>query len=59
MAAISWHNHNRALDPGQPLQSFRGFIANLLGQHGFGESSAPVSAANQEVVRILAGIAGL
>jgi hypothetical protein len=35
MAAISWHSHNRGLDPGQPLQSFRGFIANLLGQHGF------------------------
>jgi hypothetical protein len=97
MAAISWHSHQRALDAGQPLQSFRGFIANLLGQHGFtsinaspadvsaakgdtftaiahldlggnryhevvmtgGESSGPVSAANQEVVQILAGIAGL
>ena len=35
MASIFWHNHQRALDPGQPLQSFRGFIANLLGQHGF------------------------
>jgi hypothetical protein len=35
MAAIVWHNHQRALAPGQPLQSFRGFIANLLGQHGF------------------------
>ena len=35
MAAIFWHDHQRALDPGQPLQSFRGFIANLLGQRGF------------------------
>jgi hypothetical protein len=97
MASIFWHEHQRALDPGQPLQSFRGFIANLLGQHGFtsvnagqqdvsagkgdtftsiahldlggnryyemvmtgGESSDAVSAANREVVQILAGIASL
>jgi hypothetical protein len=35
MAAIFWHDRQRALDPGQPLQSFRGFIANLLNEHGF------------------------
>jgi hypothetical protein len=35
MAAIFWHERQRALDPGQPLQSFRGFLANLLSQHGF------------------------
>src|SRR3954470_4138937 len=45
MAAIFWHNHQRALAPGQPLQSFRGFIANLLGQHGF----TSVNAGQQDV----------
>ncbi|HUO71474.1 MAG TPA: hypothetical protein VMU39_11900 [Solirubrobacteraceae bacterium] len=45
MAAILWHNHRRALDPGQPLQSFRGFIANLLGQHGF----TSINAGSQDV----------
>ena len=45
MAAVFWHEHQRALDPGQPLQSFRGFIANLLSQHGF----TSVNAGQQDV----------
>ena len=40
MAAVFWHEHQRALDPGQSLQSFRGFIANLLSQHGFTSANA-------------------
>ena len=57
MAAIFWHNHQRALDAGQPLQSFRGFIANLLGQHGFtsvNASSSDVSAAKGDTFTSIA-----
>ena len=57
MASIFWHNHQRALDPGQPLQSFRGFIANLLGQHGFTSVNAgpqDVSAAKGDTFTSLA-----
>jgi hypothetical protein len=35
MAALYWHFQRRALDPGQPLQSFREFIGNQLRQEGF------------------------
>jgi hypothetical protein len=97
MAAIFWHDHQRGLDPTEALQTFRGFIADLLRQHGFTsvnagpldvsaakgdtftsiahldlgsnryyemvmtgrESTAPVRAANQEVVQILAGMGNL
>jgi hypothetical protein len=45
MAAIFWHPHQRQLDPGQPLQVFRGFIARLLGEHGF----TSVNAGDQDV----------
>jgi hypothetical protein len=45
MASIFWHEHQRGLAPGQPLQSFRGFIANLLSQHGF----TSVNAGQQDV----------
>jgi hypothetical protein len=57
MAAIFWHNHQRGLDPGQPLQSFRGFIANLLGQHGFtsvNAGSGDVSAAKGDTFTSIA-----
>src|SRR5947209_2705262 len=57
MAAIFWDNRQRALDPGQPLQSFRGFIANLLSQHGFtsvNTSSLDVSAAKGDTFTSIA-----
>jgi hypothetical protein len=57
MAAIVWHNHQRGLAPGQPLQSFRGFIANLLGQHGFtsvNAGPADVSAAKGDTFTSIA-----
>jgi hypothetical protein len=57
MAAISWHSHTRGLAEGQPLQSFRGFIANLLGQHGFtsiNAGQADVSAAKGDTFTAIA-----
>lgn len=57
MAAIFWQNHQRELASGQPLQSFRGFIANLLGQHGFtsvNASSGDVSAAKGDTFTSIA-----